>query len=255
MTICTNSVVHYTKGSNGLSGVDVLKHILMEGFIPKCCKEMILKDNEKIQMNIPEVSFCDIPFSQISDHVSAYGSYAIGLTKDWARLKGLNPVIYIIKDSIIQRVLIDTLQTTANIVEAAPNVAPYGLNLMHSVKVNLSFFKYESAPLYRKGELIEDNYLYYKEREWRYVVDSFEFTEDIFFEEQETKIQERNEMLKDSRYRLNFQIEDISYIIVEREIEIHDMVSFVKKFYKDESTKVDILLTKIKSMERIKSDY
>ena len=126
---------------------------------------------------------------------------------------------------------------------------------MHSVKVNLSFFKYESAPLYRKGELIEDNYLYYKEREWRYVVDSFEFTEDIFFEEQETKIQERNEMLKDSRYRLNFQIEDISYIIVEKEIEIHDMVSFVKKFYKDESTKVDILLTKIKSMERIKSDY
>lgn len=87
------------------------------------------------------------------------------------------------------------------------------------------------------------------------MVDSFEFTEDIFFEEQETKIQERNEMLKDSRYRLNFQIEDISYIIVEKEIEIHDMVSFVKKFYKDESTKVDILLTKIKSMERIKSDY
>lgn len=255
MAVCTNSVIHYTKGSDDLSGIDVLKKILREGFIPKCCKEMILKGDEKIVMNISEVSFCDIPLSQISDHVSAYGPYAIGLTKDWARLKGLNPVIYITKDSIIQGALIDILQTTKSIVEAVPSLGAYGLNFLHSAKVNLSFFKYESAPLYRKGELIEENYLYYKEREWRYVVNPIEFEEGIIWEEPITKIQERNERLKDSRYRLGFQIEDISYIIVEKESEIPDMVSFVKELYKDESAEVDILLTKITSMERIKSDY
>lgn len=255
MAVCTNSVIHYTKGSDDLSGIDVLKKILREGFIPKCCKEMILKGDEKIVMNISEVSFCDIPLSQISDHVSAYGPYAIGLTKDWARLKGLNPVIYITKDSIIQGALIDILQTTKSIVEAVPSLGAYGLNLLHSAKVNLSFFKYESAPLYRKGELIEENYLYYKEREWRYVVNPIEFEEGIILEEPITKIQKRNERLKDIRYRLGFQIEDISYIIVEKESEIPDMVSFVKELYKDESAEVDILLTKITSMERIKSDY
>ncbi len=255
MTVCTNSVIHYTKGSKSFSGINVLKQILKEGFIPKCCKEMILKGDEKISMNIAEVSFCDIPFSQISDHVSAYGPYAIGLTKDWARLKGLNPVIYITKDSIIQRALINILQTTENIVKANLNAASYGLNFIHSVNVNLSFFKYENAPLYRKGELIEKNYPYYKEREWRYVVNPIEFEEGIIWEEPRIKIQERNERLKDSRYRLGFQIEDISYIIVEKESEIPDMVSFVKELYKDKSAEIDILLTKITSMERIKSDY
>lgn len=62
MAVCTNSVIHYTKGSDDLSGIDVLKKILREGFIPKCCEEMILKGDEKISMNIAEVSFCDIPF-------------------------------------------------------------------------------------------------------------------------------------------------------------------------------------------------
>ena len=35
MAVCTNSVIHYTKGSDDLSGIDVLKKILREGFIPK----------------------------------------------------------------------------------------------------------------------------------------------------------------------------------------------------------------------------
>lgn len=255
MAVCTNSVIHYTNGSDDLSGIDVLKKILREGFIPKCCKEMILKGDEKISMNIAEVSFCDIPFSQISEHISAYGSYAIGLTKDWARSKGLSPVIYITKDSIIQRALIDILETTKNIVKEVPGIAPYGLNYIHNVNVILGFLKYESAPLYRKKKKIEDNYFYYKEREWRYVVNPIEFEEGIIWGEQITKIQERNERLKDSCYRLGFQIEDISYIIVEKENEIPDMVSFVKELYKGKSTEIDILLTKITSMERIKSDY
>jgi hypothetical protein len=49
----------------------------------------------------PMISFCDIPLALAKDQISKYGSYAIGLSKEWGISNQLNPVIYLESNSII----------------------------------------------------------------------------------------------------------------------------------------------------------
>ena len=47
------------------------------------------------------VCFCDIPLSQIRGHKDTYGSFAIGLSKEWASSNRINPVLYVYPNSAI----------------------------------------------------------------------------------------------------------------------------------------------------------
>jgi len=89
-TISANTLFHFTKS------IDNLRNILTHTFSPRYCLEHI--DNiskEAIDLAIPMVCFCDIPLSQIKDHVNTYGEYAIGLSKEWAMSNGISPVFYL----------------------------------------------------------------------------------------------------------------------------------------------------------------
>ncbi|MBA3071804.1 MAG: hypothetical protein FP829_06570, partial [Nitrospirae bacterium] len=89
--ISTNTVFHFTSWSN-------LFGILKNNFLPKYSTETVhLFGATSVEIAIPMVSFCDIPLSQIKEHVQDYGSYGIGMTKSWAFKNGLNPVIYLKK--------------------------------------------------------------------------------------------------------------------------------------------------------------
>lgn len=86
MSISTNSVVHYT------DSIEKLKGILEEGFRLKYCVEKFeFIPGEEQKIVYPMVSFCDIPFTEIKNHVESYGYYGIGLTKKWAKEKKAKP--------------------------------------------------------------------------------------------------------------------------------------------------------------------
>ncbi|MFU0923178.1 abortive infection system antitoxin AbiGi family protein [Kluyvera sichuanensis] len=79
----SETLFHFTKSS------DTLEIILKNGFWPRYCLEDIrwLEFTDVEYVSYPMVCFCDIPLSRISEHVSFYGSFGLGVSKDWAKKK------------------------------------------------------------------------------------------------------------------------------------------------------------------------
>lgn len=95
-TLSANTLFHFTRNKENL--ISILKSY----FYPRyCLEEFYFIPKIKTKWALPMVCFCDIPLSQIKNHTLKYGEYAIGLTKEWAQIKGITPVLYIPKDSPI----------------------------------------------------------------------------------------------------------------------------------------------------------
>jgi hypothetical protein len=91
--LSSDTLFHFTTWDN-------LIGILENEFYPKFSLEKFsFKNNISNISAVPMISFCDIPLSQIKLHVNRYGSYGIGLKKEWGITKGINPVLYIEKNS------------------------------------------------------------------------------------------------------------------------------------------------------------
>lgn len=80
---------HFTKKEN-------LFKILESAFNVSYAREIIIGKSSEREFAIPMVSFCDLRLTELKSHMIKYGSYGIGLTKQWANANGLNPVMYII---------------------------------------------------------------------------------------------------------------------------------------------------------------
>lgn len=109
MAISTNSIIHYS------NSIEVLKLILNEGFKLKYCNENLILDDGASSAAHPIISFCDIPLSESSKHFDAYGFFGVGLTKDWAVKNGINPVLYIDKESLIAKSIYELIKSRRDI--------------------------------------------------------------------------------------------------------------------------------------------
>ena len=81
MALTSETLFHYNKSLKNLQDV------LSQKFKLSYCEEVIEFSGEKIKNYIPMVTFCDIPLAMAKDHIKKYGSYAIGLSKDWGGVK------------------------------------------------------------------------------------------------------------------------------------------------------------------------
>jgi len=245
MAISTNSIIHYT------SSFRVLTSILKEGFRVKYCTEILELRNTNSKAAHPMISFCDIPLSDSTQHFAAYGRYGIGLSKAWAIANGVNPVIYIDKNSLfalcIQELILERRKADTNLKKKQQN----------EILQIKSYAKNYSGPLKRKS-INKANYRFYDEREWRLVPSNdilksapFSVSSDIY----EKRKDEHNQKL--SRIRIKFKPKDVSYIILKDTAQIPAMTNFLRSTYSGSCTadELDILLSKICSTEQIIDDY
>jgi hypothetical protein len=239
MGLSTNSVFHFTKN------VDAVKSILTSAFRIKYCLEIVEAKRQTIEYAVPMASFCDIPLSQVTSHLDKYGGYGIGLLKRWAKRKGLNPVLYLEKNAtVLNDVLIrEKFENSNNQV----------------VQEFLRYTKNYEGKLYRDGELVQKVYRFHDEREWRYCPSVKELRNEQIIIHNTDHYRQNKHQINERLYhlRLDFTLKDISYIIVQDEEEILDIINHLETHLIKEKDKsyIKILTSRIITSKQIKSDF
>ena len=93
--ISSDLLFHYTRN------LSTLKAILKSGELWPCYSAQYGWAGGDFA--IPATCFCDIPKNQIKDHVAYYGSYGLGMSKQWAKDYKVSPVFYL--DDAMQDIL------------------------------------------------------------------------------------------------------------------------------------------------------
>lgn len=87
------------------------------------------------------VCFCDIPLTQASEHRGSYESYAIGLSKDWAKRNCVTPVRYVHSNS---PGLSGKIMEFMEMRDLQSNFVPERLNYKHNRAIHLGSLSKEA---------------------------------------------------------------------------------------------------------------
>ncbi len=254
MPLSSNSVIHYTKSLQSLKSI-----IRERKFHLAYCTDYIRESNNvetaQFEIAVPMVCFCDIPFTEVSKLTKEYGCYGIGLSKNWAMNNGLNPVLYFDSGSKVTRILnaIEYLSSSIRNYASEESVSHRSENLIEQYKGLLGYIKNYKNISSQVGKIPPD-YIFYNEREWRYVPSQNDLNEndlDLLLQKEEY---DNNKELYNNRakkYSLTFEDDDITYIVVNKIDEIHNMLVFLN----DIGIKTPKLCTKIISLEQIENDF
>ncbi len=255
MAISSNTLFHVTNSLEKL--YNILReqafrvHYCRETFSSDIILEEITDYESKGTMGgyIPMVSFCDIPLSDIKPHFEKYqGVCAIGMSKEWGQTKGLNPVLYTQKDSILTKYLIEFWQSNFDNFSTHFDKNPD--NLYRLFRYIISHTKNYKGVI-RDGKIEIDN-IPYDEKEWRYIPTDKQLLEvgithdlldklDTIGENKKT-IEEIFNTKNDiyitdqvQKIKLRFEAKDIKYIIVEDKKNIKKMVNFLNDKFKEDA--------------------
>lgn len=243
-TISANTLFHFTNSKENLIS------ILTSHFHLRYCLEKFYLAGD-VKCAIPMVCFCDIPLSKIKKHAEKYGNYALGLNKNWANKKGLNPILYMQSSSALENSLSNLFSDILSLDDEK--------KLFEKI-LHLSYYmKPYSDPddSNRVGK-------FYDEKEWRYtlpekLISNKNGNIELFLEETKYNHSDVLKKANDSiiSYGLKFTPRDINYIIVNNEREIPELIDVIKtnNFASISKEEIDILTTRIISMQRVKNDF
>ncbi|ELG4788095.1 hypothetical protein RAL05_004263 [Vibrio vulnificus] len=229
--------------------IETLKLILMNGFWPRFCLEDVswLKYPDFDFIAYPMVCFCDIPLSRVNEHVSFYGEYGLGLTKDWAVRNGITPVQYISNKSNIPKAYRDL----SDIVSSHPTAQDHGFKVIRQM---LAHAKPISGQMNINEQMVERDFV--QESEWRLIADNENYPDYLNKTDFENadKRNQLNELTK-AHSMCKIVPNDIKYIFVKRDTDIPTVVNFIQEYlggYSGDAIK--LLVSRVISLETIQRD-
>lgn len=182
---------------------------------------------------VPMACFCDIPLSLIKEHFDWYGRYGIGLKRSYARKNGVKPVWYVTSENN----LVKNIVKNKNISEyERKHLVPYLKQFMGN-----QFYQKEQRNKRKK---------FYDEREWRYIPDNSKV--ELFFG---LKSQKSIHKAVQNGERLKLDLNEIEYIIIEKEDDFEKMLTELKKISKKNNVKYEKLISRIITARQIEKDF
>jgi hypothetical protein len=257
--LSSETLFHY------VSDKSYLISILQNNFRPRYVKEEFSFESDELnQIALPMLCFCDITLSSIEEHIKWYGSYGIGMKKEWALSKGLTPVHYYNPKSHAMKHLSDALlNMRKNLNNDTSNLDAYISNYY-----NLWYMKPYTGKQYNRFEGKVLHKKFYDEREWRYIPSLNELkslTEGIKMsitgdelDRFENDVSYKNclNILLGESINLDFTPNDISYIIISNEEERPEIISAIKQAKSHfNSDTIELVFSKIISLKQILNDF
>jgi hypothetical protein len=246
-----NSVFHFTDEFENL--IDILKGTFKLSY----AKEEIVGPNQSKVFGAPMVSFCDLRLSEIGFVSEKYGPYGIGLKKEWALKKGLNPVWYINPESTLFDNYCTAIESYFKLA-----IETIGVDELKKYNETIGLWRYMKnyiGTLNRRGKPPIENYLFANEKEWRFVPEINSIFNSIIPAEKiatkEDKIH-MNSLIED--IRLPFQADEITYLIIKDESEINalfDQIGLIKAPIYNDDNIVNRLKTRIVTAKQIFDDF
>jgi hypothetical protein len=237
---------------------DGLLELLKTTFKVSYAREKIEGKNKTREFGVPMISFCDLRLSELKTHMSEYGKYGIGLSKEWANDKGLNPVWYVNKNCDFADNFIDALNGIYRHLNTVKDGDIYqGLSDDYMKIVDAyRYIKNYEGKLTRNGKTI-NNFRFADEREWRYIppLSKSDVLPFIPISRIRTKKQKAEYNDKIAHLKLHFEPNDIRYLIVESEDDIVYLVNHLR-VVKNRFSQHDIdrLSSRILTAEQIHND-
>jgi len=233
-----------------------LENILSETFKVSYARECIYAGRKRKEFAVPMVSFSDLRLSELKQNIGTYGKFGIGMTKEWAIKKGLNPVMYASKESLFTSNFISGIEVLFKLVNES-NDTTGQFEIAYNNTINtLRYIKNYKGNLIRQNKPIKRNYVFANEKEWRYVPPiSDNYLAFVSINKIKTSAQKEEFNKKVEHIQLGFQPDDIKYLIVETESDINPLIShLIQVKNRFSPVTVDRLASRILTYEQIEND-
>jgi Putative abortive phage resistance protein AbiGi, antitoxin len=233
-----------------------LENILSETFKVSYARERIHGGRKRKEFAVPMVSFSDLRLSELKKNIGTYGKFGIGMTKEWAIRKGLNPVMYASKESLFTANFISGIEDLFKLVAKSNDTTGRFETAYNNTINTLRYIKNYKGDLIRPDKPIMRNYVFANEREWRYVPPiSDDYLAFVSIDRIETSEQKAEFNSQVEHLKLSFQPDDIKYLIVETESDINPLITHLRqvknRFLADT---LDRLASRILTYEQIEND-
>lgn len=231
--------VHFT------DNFEKLLKIIDEGFMVNYCIETLSNNEREIRSAFPMISLSNLSIEKAKYALGSYGTFGIALKKQFVERYKFNPVLYLERHSDITKYVVNSFDAIrdkywegrleSHLFNDDSNIETvlFSRNLL----TQFAYSKNYDAELIRRGNVVDENYRFGLEREWRLVHKEKNVKYFLVQEEIENKAK-FNEIIKDIRYTIEY--EDLYELLVETDYQIEVIKEVLEKKFGRSDIKISI---------------